>query len=244
MEFTYNSYGELLKLLYEQDYYVTNYHDWKTKEQCVILRHDIDYDINKALEMACFEQSVGCRSTFFVLITSDFYNVFSSHSRKLLHGLQECGHDIGLHFDEASYPGATVEEICDKIVWEKTVLEQILGEPVTTFSMHRPSRMILRANLMIPGMINSYGNEFFKGFKFVSDSRHRWREPVIDIIKSKQYARLHILTHAFWYENIKLSIHDSLKRFVNRANYDRYSFIEENITDLNSIMHENEVLHE
>ena len=63
--------------------------------------------------------------------------------------------------------------------------------------MHRPSRWVLEADLKIPGMVNSYGKEFFQDFKYVSDSRMRWREDVMKYAIEKAYPRLHILTHAF-----------------------------------------------
>ena len=53
-------------------------------------------------------------------------------------------------------------------------------------------------------MINSYGQTFFHDFKYLSDSRRRWREPVEEIIRSGTYDRLHILTHAFWYHKQRI----------------------------------------
>ena len=104
--------------------------------------------------------------------------------------------------------------------------------------------MILDADLTIPGIINSYGSEFFKGFKYISDSRRRWREPVEEIVDSGEFQRLHILTHAFWYEQEEVDIHQSVRTFVNHANEERYRTMSDNITDIGSIMDLNEVLYE
>lgn len=43
----------------------------------------------------------------------------------------------------------------------------------------------LEADLQIPGIMNSYGRTFFHDFKYLSD--RRWREPVLDIIRSEEY---------------------------------------------------------
>ena len=43
-------------------------------------------------------------------------------------------------------------------------------------------------------MINSYSKEFFQNFKYVSDSRMKWREDVMKYVKEKQYPRMQILT--------------------------------------------------
>ena len=91
-------------------------------------------------------------------------------------------------------------------------------------------------------MINSYGQKFFKEFKYLSDSRRRWREPVEHIIEAQEYDRLHILTHPFWYNMTDRSLHDSIFEFVNNANRSRYNFLQSNFTDLESVMLSGEVL--
>ena len=116
------------------------------------------------------------------------------------------------------------------------MLSALLGTPVTSVSMHRPSQATLDADLQIPGMINSYGQTFFHDFKYLSDSRRRWREPVEEIVASGRYDRLHILTHAFWYHQQEEPIEVTVRRFISSANQERYRQMEENITDLASIM--------
>ena len=240
MEFTYDAYQRLLQSLQENGYRFASYHNWQEFDKCVILRHDIDTDIAKALRMAQVEQAYGnsVSSTYFVLLTSDFYNVASMKNLKMLRAIVNCGHEIGLHFDEIQYPEAVgnVELLKKLIIKEVGILSELLGSPVTTVSMHRPSKQILDSNLKIPGIINSYGDDFFKGFKYLSDSRRRWREPVEEIVASGQFRKLHILTHAFWYNEEELNIKQSIESFINRASVDRYQTMSENITDLQNIM--------
>ena len=242
MNFTYKAYCGLIESLRKHNYSMCSYAGWEKEDRCVILRHDIDNDIGKALELARIEKEEGAKSTFFVLVTSDFYNVFSARCAAQLREIAGYGHDIGLHFDEIRYPEIkTPEDAKEKILLEAHLLETAIGQNVKTVSMHRPSRMMLEADLEIPGMINSYGQVYFKGFKYVSDSRRRWREPVEDIVKAKTYDRLHILTHAIWYNETEMDIHDSISAFVNAGNMQRYKAEQENITDLQSIMTETEV---
>lgn len=157
--------------------------------------------------------------------------------------IMDCGHTIGLHFDEVRYPEivGNIEVIKDKIIEETRLLEVAINRKVKVVSMHRPSKFVLEADLKIPGIVNSYGQRFFKEFKYLSDSRRRWREPIDEIIDKEEYARLHILTHAFWYNNVETDIHDSMSYFVNDGNHKRYQFMESNITDLASIMKKSEV---
>lgn len=206
----------------------------------LILRHDIDTDLAQAARFAELEVEVGVRSTYFVLLRTDFYNPASKQSLEKLHHIQALGHEIGLHFDEKAYPDGAPEETVTNILHEKDILASILGTPVTTVSMHRPSKTTLEADLKIPGMVNSYGKTFFHDFKYLSDSRRRWREPVEEIIKSEEYDRLHVLTHAFWYHEKDESIEITVGRFVRSANRERYGQMKENITDLPSILKEDE----
>lgn len=239
MKFSYDAYKALLFLLKSQNYEIKDYATWQTADRCVILRHDIDNDIEKATRLAQVEQQCGAKSTYFVLLTSDFYNVFSANSQRKLQKILQCGHDIGLHFDEMRYPDlvGNIEKLQEKILQEMCLLETAIGKPVTAVSMHRPSKQMLEANIQLPGGgFNSYSKVFFHEFKYLSDSRRNWREPVVDIVKSGEYKRLHILTHAFWYETEEENQHDTIEKFVNNANRERYLQLKDNITDLESIM--------
>lgn len=239
MKFTYDGYKELIKALKETGYEITDYHDWKQHPKCAILRHDIDNNIEKALQLAELEAKLGVKSTYFVLVTSDFYNVASKKSMEGLKKIQMLGHEIGLHFDEMAYDG--VDDVVGTIKKESKLLSDILGITISTASMHRPSKETLEANYEIPGMINSYGKTFFNDFKYLSDSRRRWREPVLDIIKSGEFDRLHILTHAIWYNEVEEDIHDTIKKFVTSANKERYFQEKENIKDIESILDISEI---
>lgn len=139
------------------------------------------------------------------------------------------------------YPGVQGKDIIGLIQKEAILLEAATSTPIYVVSMHRPSKETLEANYEFSDMINSYSQTFFRKIKYLSDSRHYWREPVLDIIKSNKYKRLHILTHAFLYNNDEWSMNDSIKYFVNHANLERYYQMMENITDLPSIMTSYEV---
>lgn len=232
----------LLALLRQGGYAFTGYHDYQAHPRCVILRHDIDNSLPQALRLAEIEAEEGVKSTWFVLLRTDFYNPASASAQKMLRRIRELGHEIGLHFDEMAYSreggigpcaNSSTEE---RIVHEANILADVCGCPVTAVSMHRPSKATLEADLKIPGMVNSYGKTFFHDFKYLSDSRRRWREPVEDIIRGGEYDRLHILTHAFWYHEQDQDITESVGAFIRSANNERYEQMMENITDLPSIL--------
>ena len=245
MRFTYDSYVELIKLMQRKNYVITSYDDFKDYSKCIILRHDVDYKLQSAYRLAQIEQSIGngIRSTYFLLLTSDFYNVFSLNNVKVIERILDCEHEIGLHFDEARYPEAigNVDMIRDKILEEADILSKVVGVPVTKCSMHRPSKNILAVNLKIPGIINTYSDTFYKEFKYISDSRCFWREPIEDIINKELYNRIQVLVHPFWYNKNDIGIKESVKVFVNSANMERYQIMDDNISDLSSIVDRKEI---
>lgn len=244
MRFFYEAYEILLSSLKNHDYAVVDYHNWeRDKKKCVILRHDIDYSIDKALTLAKIEANGGVRSTYFVMVTSDMYNIHSLANREMLKQICNLGHEVGIHFDEAAYPDAIgkPEEIKGLIIHEGKLLSDLIEQEVATVSMHRPSKGILKADIQIPGFVNSYSNIFFHDFKYVSDSRRRWREPVEEYIERGTYDRLHILTHAFWYNDSELDMHDTIEKYVNSGNRDRYEILNRNFTNLEDAMGRNEI---
>ena len=245
MEFTYKSYCALLSLLCQCGYGIVDYTDWEKTERCVILRHDIDCDMAKAVQMARIEQEFGVASTYFVLVTSDFYNIFSADNRRKLQEIVKRGHRIGLHFDETAYDLAAggLDMLREKVAYEADLLEKVLDMPVQVVSMHRPSQMMLngKAKLNLPGLMNAYETPFFDEFKYLSDSRRRWREPAEEIIASKKYDKLQLLTHPFWYHEEEINMHDAIVNFVGRANKERYAALNDNFTDLPSVLGADEI---
>jgi len=99
MEFTYNAYGALVNLLRNNGYSFADYHNFALFPRVVILRHDVDYSLEKALELARFEKSIGIQSTYFLLLSSDLYNIASKKSLNYINEIIGLGHEIGLHFD-------------------------------------------------------------------------------------------------------------------------------------------------
>lgn len=235
MHFTFDSYKELIKLLKDKGYHFCNYHNYDDNCSC-IMRHDIDYSIEKAIEFAYIERDMGISSTYFVLFTSDFYNVFSRRVVEKLRAISKLGHEIGLHFDEKYYDFLDEEGMIKTIQKESSLLGEAIGEKISCVSMHRPSRWVLDANLEIPGVINSYGKTFFQDFKYVSDSRMRWRENILKYISEKTYSKLHILTHAFWYGEQEQSMAEIFDKFLSSARKDRFNFLQDNFTDLSDII--------
>ncbi|MBQ9234390.1 MAG: hypothetical protein IJ167_10220, partial [Lachnospiraceae bacterium] len=63
MEFTYEGYSGLLKKINQYGYTVASYDNCDLEKKCVILRHDIDYDITKTVGIGKIEKEMGVKST-------------------------------------------------------------------------------------------------------------------------------------------------------------------------------------
>lgn len=245
MEFTYDAYGNLVSKLKEYGYQFASYHDYMSLEKCVIMRHDIDYSLQKSVKLAKFEHQLGIKSTYFVLLSSPFYNIVSKDAIKMIKKIQNAGHEIGLHFDELNYDESEYDEIggVEKAIYrEIDLISSILDCNIRSVSMHRPSPKTLQANYDLGMIVNSYSKEFFEGFKYVSDSRRRWRENVDEVISCGLYNKLHILTHAFWYDKKENTLEATIKNFIAKAGLERYEILESNISDLQSIVKKNDVI--
>lgn len=55
----------------------------------MILRHDIDNSLSQALRLAEIEAEEGVKSTWFVLLRTDFYNPASAASQKTLRRIRD-----------------------------------------------------------------------------------------------------------------------------------------------------------
>jgi hypothetical protein len=236
--FTYAGYRELFAIVRYHGYVICNYHNYANTVAPCIIRHDIDFDVEKALRLAELEAAAEVKSTYFVLLNTNFYNICASGTQKMLKGILALGHEIGLHYDEAQFdmPNAAssyyIDSIVENIQKEIRLLEQIIERPVLSVSMHRPSQFILDANISIPGVVNSYGKEFLYDFKYMSDSRHYWRENAEEVIQSGRYKKLHILTHPFWYTETSKTCREELHRFIAGANLQRYRDLSGNFKNI------------
>ena len=236
MDFTYREYEYILDLLRHKGYSFTNYKDYNFVKNPVILRHDIDFSLEKALIFANLENAKNIKSTYFVLLSTNFYNVFSKESGDILKNIKEMGHDIGLHFDEKKYIINSERELEYWVKEEITYLSGVLRSPVNIVSMHRPSKWILDNDIHFDGLINTYSKTFISDFKYISDSRMHWREDVLDIIEKQLHKKLHILTHPFWYSEKVEKMKEKLLVFINNAKVERYNYLTNNLRGIDDII--------
>lgn len=94
-DFTYGEYERFLDRLGERA--VVPLRDFARGEGDLALRHDVDDQLDSALELARREHDRGLRATYFVLHTASYYGR-ADLSERLLE-LQALGHEVGWHND-------------------------------------------------------------------------------------------------------------------------------------------------
>lgn len=135
----------------------------------ILLRHDIDLDLDAAVRMALLEKEYGLRSTFFILTGCSTYNPASNGGRKALDTILECGCEIGLHFDPTPYSGVTFEELSQKVDDEAEWLGTLTGSPVRSISLHNPFQS--NSFPIFEKYRNTYDPVIFSDEVYLSDSR-------------------------------------------------------------------------
>lgn len=153
------------------------------RDSFLVLRHDIEFSIDRAYRLSEIETEAGISSSYFVQITNNAYNAFSEKNRKLFREMHENGHFIGLHYHLGGVENS-LEIIKEEICRQSKILSEILDVPVNRFSLHRPRGEHLAANMQIGGLINTYDRRFFTftddplaslDVKYIADSNHQWK---------------------------------------------------------------------
>lgn len=178
-------------------------------QKFLILRHDIEFSIDRAYRLAEIEEEEGVQSSYFVQITNNAYNPFSDKNAKMLREMQNMGHHIGLHYHRNNVLAET--ELEHDIKLQADILKQLVGVNVDRFSFHRPLKEHLAANIEIDGLVNAYGKEFFVmtdnpteklEIKYIADSNHQWKYGEANYDYFMQHDKIQLLVHPLsWSEH-------------------------------------------
>jgi len=64
---------------------------------CVLLRHDVDDDLDKSVRNAELQKEIGVKATYFILNTAPYFDASSAIMWNKIHYIQSLGHEIGWH---------------------------------------------------------------------------------------------------------------------------------------------------
>jgi hypothetical protein len=212
-DFTPEGYLALIGAFRQRGYAVRRFDGVDPAARHLVLRHDVDFSLTAALEMAEAEARQGIAATYFFLLRTEFYNLLS---REGLTALQRIAavHAIGLHFDATLY-GTDLSILDVAAARESDLLAAIIGRPIQLVSYHRPGGARVAEADRLGGRLNVYGARFVREMGYCSDSRGGWHHGhPLEHAAIRAGRALHLLVHPFWWQAPALPPEERLKRFL------------------------------
>ncbi|MFB6202702.1 MAG: hypothetical protein ABEI98_11925 [Halorhabdus sp.] len=214
--FTYDWYRGFLDWLQETGFTFRTVSEG-VESGTVLLRHDVDLSLQKALTTARIEAERGVSATYCVLLTSPLYNPFERSNRERLHAIEALGHEVGLHCSTHEYWDAdnepTAAELHARVEQELTALGTTLSTTPEAVSFHVPPEWVL--GRPFDAFENTYGPAFFEDIAYVADSGQRWRETPPSIPDPPASAQ--VLTHPGLYGETDSRFETRVEQSVTEA---------------------------
>lgn len=195
--YSMDAYGELMSGLLAEGFVFSRFTDPPPADRrAIYLRHDVDYSLELALTLAEANAALGIRGTFFVQVRAELYNVFAPSGAGRVHQIRSLGQGIALH-----HVGRATETGVNEVSEIQRDFELLgLVEPVLdpAFSWHRPTttNLLDGPELQVPGLVNTYGQRFFREMPYLSDSTHRASVDELEAaLAATDASELHLLLH-------------------------------------------------
>jgi hypothetical protein len=201
--FDYDTYRSLLELLRKQNVNVA-FEDVPLCDNSIryfILRHDVDFSPEAAVRMAEFETKMGIRASYFLLLSTSYYNLLSEQYVDFPRCLVEMGHEVGLHYDLRVYGDLGRDGLIETLEGDINVLTKLARKQVRSIAMHNPSITGGDPFRNTKEFINAYDDQFTKDIMFLSDSCGAWRDEAVSVFENCNIPpRLQLLIHPlFWH---------------------------------------------
>jgi len=184
--FTYSDYYDILNIGVK-------------KKNILFVRHDVDISLKKALEMAEFEAKNAIHATYYILLTSPFYNALTPENLERIRMISELGHGIGLHYDITVKERMQNVDIANEIMMQMGLLIHHIGPITDSVTFHKPA-LGKDGTVELINILNKMDitcPNFDSKYKYISDSGHNWREDPVEAMM--KYDHIHINVHPEWY---------------------------------------------
>ena len=220
-KFSIDSYQYLINLIKTCNRKVITFKEFFHGKEGIILRHDVDFCLSRALEIAKIEYKNKISSTFFMMLNSKIYNLLNKNNKDNLANIISLGHKIGLHFDASLYKEKKVslDAACIK---ECESLESLIKNKVDIISFHRPCKELIGRKSKIGLRNHTYMPELMQSIKYCSDSGGSWKyDDPEDLIKDISIKNIQLLTHPIWWTTPKnLSPGEKIAYHLKEYKYD------------------------
>ena len=228
-DFSYDYYINLIEMI-KKTIPVRDFSDiTDADERFFIIRHDVEFSIEKAHEIAIIEhQRLGINTSYFFQIRNYAYNPLAVKNMNLIKKIHAMGHHIGLHLNTSGLSPS--EDITTFINNEVDNLQKGIGLPIDRFSFHRPNHAMLASNIKINGLINTYDERFFHFYHdqppnrlkihYFSDSEHQWKYGDPLSILDKPIKKIQLLIHPYSWSTQGMDNLTNFKALIRLKNAD------------------------
>lgn len=226
--FSYECYQSMIQRI-QKCGKTENFYTARGKDAFIIMRHDVEFSVERAYHLALVEAEESFHSTYFFQLTNNAYNLLSQHNIMLINEIARLGHQVGLHF----YPSDQTNLVLTRMELKKqiAIMNELFPFKVDTFSIHHPSKALLKANFVFPELINTYQKDYFSSFQdiasdtpkicYLSDAKHHWNCGLIpseDFFRS--HAKIQILTHPYsWTQRGYDTLHNFRSLIAEHTKY-------------------------
>lgn len=176
----------------------------KESKNFFTVRHDVEFSIERALELAKVESNdLKIKTSYFFQITNNSYNLFSYQNRKILDDIKNMGHKIGIHFN---YKGKNSKVAIRKEFNKQIkIFKEFYKLNYKFFSPHRPSKTPNLFRFNYNNFRNTYNKDYFNEFVvakkdsnkiiYLVDSRHMWKYLHPLNLNLKKHKKVHLTFH-------------------------------------------------
>lgn len=229
-DFTLDNYRALICLAKENyDFITYNKVNEKFNFKTILWRHDLEFSVPIALEMAKIEAELGVFSTYFIQLHGDFYNTLEKKTFEQIKSIEYLGHDLALHFD-AHFWGIDNEFNLEKYLEiDANTFKTYFGYKPHVFSFHNTTPFILGCEKdMYAGMTNVYSNSIKSNIGYCSDSTGYWRYEILDErLREAKDHMLQVLIHdGMWQTEVLPPRRRVFKVIDDHANFMKQSYDE------------------
>jgi hypothetical protein len=229
-DFTLDNYRNLLELA-KKNFVFRTYTSFGKEEKLILWRHDIDFSVHSALKLAKIENELGITTTYFIHLHNEFYHFWEKEISEIIQNIVNLGHRLGLHFDSHFYGEYIIPDFEQKLINEKSILENQFSVPVEVFSFHNPSTEILKLeDLKYADMINTYSKLFKEEVNYISDSNGYWRyNKLEDVLLSNGTKPLQVLTHPGWWTEEPMRPRDKITFHIEQRSKRQHEFYDDTL---------------
>ena len=197
--FSKDSYSNLIRLVQSEGFQFLSFQEENYQDQRTLyLRHDVDYSLSMAVELARINAALGVRGTFFVLLRSQIYNLLSHWALAQVREILASGQWIGFHCALTPSSPMSREYLERILLADFEIVKRQIPEMEPVYSWHNPTRQVLELSesIELPGFVNVYHRRFVKQARYLSDSNLRYSVPDWErLLIEKEHSVLHLLFH-------------------------------------------------